>query len=109
RHFKAEIALKEGQLKDYESRLGKPFEHAEYMSQLSDLRDKLKIGLSEKAPEGGTPTAELAEKIKVLRASVSVEAAPERVTRKVVRAERPVTQRIRERIGAADDAKPVKP
>jgi hypothetical protein len=97
RHLKSEIAIKEGQLRDYESRLGKPFEHAEYASQLADLRDKLKLGLSEKAPEGGTPTAELAERIKSLRASVTVEAAPERVTRKAVMAERPVTSRIRER------------
>ena len=97
RHLKAEIAVKQGQLKDYETRLGKPFPHEDYASQLADLRDRLKLGLSEKAPEGGTPTAELAEQIKALRASVTVEAAPERVVRKAVRAERPVTARIRER------------
>ena len=56
------------------------------------------MGLSEHAPEGGTPTAELTEQIKSLRASVTVEAAPERVVRKAVRAERPVTARIRERL-----------
>jgi hypothetical protein len=99
RGYEAEIALKEGQLRDYESRIGKPFVHEEYASQLADLRDKLKLGLSERAPEGGTPTAELAEQIKALRASVTVEAAPERVTRKAARAERPVTARIRERRG----------
>jgi N12 class adenine-specific DNA methylase len=116
RHLKAEIALKQGQFRDYESRLGKPFEHEEYRSQLSDLRDQLKLGLSEKAPEGGTPTAELAERIRKLRESVTVEAAPERVTRKAVRAERPVTARIRERrqeIGAVkvpeELAQPVEP
>jgi hypothetical protein len=101
RQLKAEIALKKGQLKDYESRLGKTFEHEEYASQLSDLRDKLKLGLSEKAPEGGTPTAELAEQIRKLRESVNVEAVTERTVRKAVRAERPVTARIRERRGEA--------
>ncbi len=105
RGYKAEIAVKEGQLRDYESRLGKPFEHEEYASQLADLRDRLKLGLSEKAPEGGTPTAELAERIKALRASVTVEAAPERVTRKAARAERPVTARIRERRGELAEVK----
>ena len=108
RGYKAEIAVKEGQLRDYESRLGKPFEHEEYASQLADLRDRLKLGLSEKAPEGGTPTAELAEQIKALRASVTVEAAPERVTRKAARAERPVTARIRERRIEKPEVAPVK-
>ncbi len=99
RHLRAEIGIKEGQLKDYESRLGKAFEHEEYASQLADLRDRLKMGLSEKAPEGGTPTVELAEQIKALRASVTVEAAPERTgNRKAARAERPVTARIKERL-----------
>jgi hypothetical protein len=97
RYLKSEIALKEGQHRDYESRLGKPFEREEYQSQLADLRDQLKLGLSERAPAGGTPVAELAERIRELRASVTVEAAPERVTRKAVRAERPVVARIRER------------
>jgi hypothetical protein len=61
------------------------------------LRDRLKVGLSEHAPDGGESVAELAEKIKALRESVTVEAAPERAVRKAARAERPVTARIRER------------
>ena len=97
--YKAEIALKQGQLRDYESRLGNPFQHEEYANQLADLRDQLQLGLSEHPPAGSTPMAELAERIRALRASVTVEAAPERVTRKVTRAERPVTARIRERRG----------
>ena len=97
--IQAEIALKQGQLKDYEARLGKRFEHEEYKRQLADLRDQLKLGLSEKPPEGGTPVADLAERIGKLRAENAVEAAPERIgTRKAARAERPVTARIRERM-----------
>lgn len=76
-----------------------------YAGRLADPFDSPKRGLSERAPEGGTPVAELAERIKALRASVTVKAAPERVTRKAARAERPVTARIRERRGEMD--KPV--
>ena len=99
RSLRAEIGVKQGQLRDYESRVGKPFAHADYMSQLSDLRDQLRIGLSEKPPEEGTPVTVLAERIKALREANTVEAAPERTVRKAARAERPVTARIRERIG----------
>ena len=56
-------------------------------------------GLSEKPPEGGTPVAELAERIKALRDANTVEAAPERTVRKAARAESPVTARIRARLG----------
>ena len=96
--MKAEIDVKEDQLRDYEARLGMPFTHADYMSQLTDLRGQLKLGLSEKPPEGGTPVAELAERITGLRAANTVEAALQRTgIRKVTAAERPVTARIRER------------
>ena len=95
-YTRSALAIAEGQLKDYESRLGRPFAHEGYASQLADLRDKLKVALSEKPPEGGTPVAELAEEIKTLRASATVEAAPERAVRKASRAERPVTAKIRD-------------
>jgi hypothetical protein len=103
RSHRAEIGVKQGQLRDYESRLGRPFEHGEYMGQLADLRDRLKEGLLEKAqqepkPEGPS-VAELAQRIGELRAANAVEAAPERTVRKAVRAERPVVARIRERMG----------
>ena len=102
-YLKAEIAVKGGQHRDYEARLGKPFEHEAFQSQLADLRDRLKLGLAEHAPEDGESVAELAEKIKALRTSVTVEAAPVRVgTRKAIRAERPVTARIRERRAAEE-------
>ena len=100
RERQAEIALKEGQLRDYESRLGAKFAHEEYASQLADLRDQLKLGLSEHPPEGLPPVAELAEKIKASRDQNTIEATPERTgARKVIRAERPVTARLRGRLG----------
>jgi hypothetical protein len=86
-------------LKDYEARLGKPFAHEAFMSELANLRDQLKLGLSEHPPEGLPPVAELAERIGALRAANTVEAAPERTLRKAARAERPVTERIGEWIG----------
>jgi hypothetical protein len=91
-----EKAVAEGQLTDYESRLGTVFRHGEYERQLSDLRDKLKAGLSGKAPEEGEPTvAELDEFIKALRALNAVESAPARIgTKPQARAEKPVTARI---------------
>jgi hypothetical protein len=106
RHLKAEIAVKAGQLRDFETRLGKPFAHEEFKSELTDLRDRLKLGLSEHPPEDGESVVELAEKIKTLRESVTVEAAPVRVgTRKAAQAERPVTARIRERLAEAGEGK----
>lgn len=66
----------------------------------TDLRDLLKLGPSEKPPEGGESVPELAEKIKGLKAANTVEAAPERTVRRAARAERPVTAMIRERKAA---------
>ena len=66
----------------FQARLGKPFLHDGYSSQLTELRDKLKAGLSATAqpPEGqtGPSVAEIAEQIKALRAGNTVEAAPVR-------------------------------
>jgi hypothetical protein len=84
---------------DYEARLGKPFAQESFVRELADLRDQLKLMLSEYPPEGSKPVAELAERIKALREANTVEAAPKRTgARKAVRAERPVTARIRARL-----------
>jgi N12 class adenine-specific DNA methylase len=99
-----ELAVARDQLRDYESRLGARFAHEEYMNRMADLRDRLKLGLSERPPEGGEPVAELAERIKALRAENAVEGVAERVgVRKVVRAERPVTAKVRRREAEAQD------
>ncbi|QEL14812.1 DEAD/DEAH box helicase family protein [Limnoglobus roseus] len=90
-------AVAEGQLWDYESRLGAVFRHGDYERQLMGLRDKLKAGLSEKAAESkeGEPTViELDAQIKALRASNAVEAVARIGTKPPARAERPVTARI---------------
>jgi N12 class adenine-specific DNA methylase len=101
-----ELGIAQGQLRDYEARLGAAFPHDSYLSELCRLRDGLKAGLSAYAPEhaDGVPTAaQLAEQIKVLRAAHTIDATPQRLgTRATVRAEEPVTRRIRRRTEIAD-------
>ncbi len=69
-----ELAVAESQLKDYQSRQGAGFAHDAYLKDLTALRDRLRLALSENAPEGET-AADIAEKIKTLRAGQAVEAA----------------------------------
>jgi hypothetical protein len=81
--------------------LGKPFPHEKYLGELTELRDKLKFGLSASAHDAGEGegpcVSELAERIKALKAANTIEAAPQRVERKQAEAEEPVTARIRRR------------
>jgi hypothetical protein len=97
-----ELGIAESQLRDYQARLGKPFHHEAYLSDLTTLRDQLKVALSGTVPESGgeeRPSVdELAEQIKALRAANSIEAAPERVGRGRSSVEEPVTARIRRRL-----------
>ena len=91
--------MAEGQLRDYKARLGQLFAHTDNLKELTSLRDQLKAGLAGGPQEEGKeqPTvADLAEKFKALRASNTVEAAPQRTAKKVS-AEEPVTTRIRRR------------
>ena len=94
-----DLAIAEGQLRDYEARLGQPFAHDAYLAELTALRDQLKAGLSQATPEPGTsrPVAELAERIKSLKAAHTIDAAPERTAPRRIAAEEPVTARIRRR------------
>ncbi len=90
-----DLEVMEKQLADYQVRLGRPFEHEGYLVELAALRDRLKIGLS--APQEGDkgPTvAELAGKIKALKARHAAEPAAERTAPREVKAEEPVTVRI---------------
>jgi hypothetical protein len=102
-----DLALAESQLRDYQTRLGAPFSHESYLSELTVLRDWLKSGLSGTPPEPGTDpqpsVAELAERIKSLKAAHSFEVAPQRTGHRRVAAEEPVTARIRRRGGSNHD------
>ncbi len=96
-----DLAIAESQLRDYRERLGKPFPHEKYLSELTELRDQLKIGLSatahEPSHEKGPRISELADRIKALKAANTIEVAPQRARQKQAAAEEPVTARIRRR------------
>ena len=87
-----DLAIAEGQLRDYQARLGREFTHEAYLTELTALRDQLKAGLSDAKPEPGVdpapPVAELAERIKALRAAHTIEAPPQRTTPRAARARR---------------------
>src|SRR5207244_1514590 len=72
-----------------------------YLTELTELRDRLKSGLSSTAhePDGdkGPGVSELADRIKALKAAHSVEATPQRARQKHSTAEEPITTRIRRR------------
>ncbi|WP_422929711.1 DEAD/DEAH box helicase family protein [Singulisphaera sp. PoT] len=94
-----DLVVAEGQLKDYEERLGRPFAHEPFLRELGGLRDQLKAALSEHPPEDGAPAAELAAKIRSLREANKVEGMPGRaVDRETIMATKPVTARVRERL-----------
>jgi hypothetical protein len=99
-----ELSIVESQLRDYKARLGSPFCHDSYLTELTALRDQLKAGLSGGTPEPNSEAlpdvAQLAERIKALKASNTIEAAPERVERRRHAGETPVTARIRKRAEA---------
>ncbi len=107
-----DLGIAEAQLRDFQARLGQPFRHADYLDQLTALRDQLKAGLSGAAPEENTngqpAVAELAEQIKVLRAAHTIEAAPQRSERRRITAEEPVTARIRRRTEAETASSPAR-
>ncbi|MFL5241548.1 MAG: DEAD/DEAH box helicase family protein [Gemmataceae bacterium] len=96
-----DLAIAESQLRDYRERLGKPFAHAAYLSELTSLRDQLKAGLSATAHdasnENGPTVSELADRVKALKAANTIEATPQRVQSKQATAEEPITARIRKR------------
>jgi hypothetical protein len=93
-----------------QARLGKPFAHDAYLSELTGLRDQLKAGLSGTAhrPDNkeGPSVSELAERIKALKAAHTIEATPQRVQQKHSTAEEPVTARIRRRTEAIPASDP---
>ena len=93
----------QGQLRDYQARLGRPFAHDAYRAELADLRDRLKRALSAATTEPGAEAVatpqDLAERIRGLKESHSLDSTPQapRLSTTNPTAERPVTARIRER------------
>ena len=90
-----DLAVREGQIRDYQDRLGAPFPHDAYLNELAVLRDKLKAALSgfagepaappvpaspeASSSEGKQPTiADMAKRIKALKSRHTIEGATER-------------------------------
>jgi hypothetical protein len=96
-----DLAIAEAQLRDHQARLGKPFRHDAYLSELTQLRDALKAGLSGVAAEPGTEprksVSDLADRIKKLRVANIAEGTSDRIGKRGSSAEEPVTTRIRRR------------
>jgi N12 class adenine-specific DNA methylase len=109
--LRQDLSIAEGQLRDYQARLGKPFQHDQYLSELTSLRDQLKAGLSATAQAQGDEVrhvvADTADRIKSLKAAHSIEATPQRARQKHSSAEEPVTARIRRRKEAVPASDPV--
>jgi N12 class adenine-specific DNA methylase/predicted RNA methylase len=112
-----ELMIAEGQLRDHEARLGRAFAHDDYLERLGALRDQLKSGLSQATPPatsagqalpGSEPVAEIAERIKALKAAHTIEATLTRTVARRVAAEMPVTARIRRGV-PAHEAEPEAP
>ena len=97
-----DLAIAQGQRRDYEARLGAAFAHAAYLEALTDLRNQLEAALSRTAQEGAEaslPTVgALVERIKALHAAHTLDAAPERsAPRPTATVAEAITTRIRQR------------
>ena len=97
-----DLEIAQGQLRDYEARLGAGFAHAAYLEALTALRTQLEAALSStthEEAEGSLPTVgDLVERLKALHAAHTVEAAPERsAPRRTATVEEAITTRIRQR------------
>ena len=104
-----DLSVGEGQLRDFEARLGKPYPHEDYQFELTALRDQLKTGLSdtrESAQQEGPSVAELSEKIKAMKAANTIEASPQRERQKTSSGEEPITTRIRRRTESVSTSDP---
>ena len=95
--------IAQGQLRDYQTVSGNVFQQEAYQNELTALRDQLKDCLSDRGAAVATPgtaartSLKIAEQIKLLRATNSVDAAPARPRKKVTAAEESVVTRIRRR------------
>jgi N12 class adenine-specific DNA methylase len=103
-----DLAIAQGQLRDYEARLGRPFVHETYLTEVAAIRDQLRTvlsGLSSESGNGTLPTAaELTESFRALKEANTVESSPERLVRRESSAAKPITARIRRRLEGVVDS-----
>ena len=97
-----DLAIAQGQLRDYEARLGTGFTHAAYLEALTTLRNQLEAALASTAQdgaEGSLPSVgALVERLKALHAAHTLDAAPERAApRPTATVAEAITTRLRQR------------
>jgi hypothetical protein len=97
-----DLAITQGQLRDYDTRLGAGFAHTAYLEELTGLRHQLEAALSSTAPEGADaslPTVgAIVERLKALKAAHTLDATPQRsAPRSTATVEEAITTRIRQR------------
>jgi hypothetical protein len=83
--------------------------HERYLADLTELRDELKTALSGRKSDAGLTAGDLSQQIKALKASQTIEAAPQRAGQRSVTAAEPVTTRIRKRAQGTGDSDAVIP
>ena len=98
-----DLALAEGQLRDYDAHRGTPFVHERYLVELERIRDSLKDVLSGRhsANDGQVqpPVSDLVEQIKRLKSAHTVDGDQRRtVHERISTAEEPITSRVRRRM-----------
>ena len=95
-----DLEIAQGQLRDYEARLGATFGHEAYLKELASLRDRLEVALS--STTEAFDTESIVESINALKAAHTLEAVPERTARKAASIEEAVTTRIMQRAAEAE-------
>jgi hypothetical protein len=96
-----DLTLARTQLRDFEARLGTAFPHDAYVTELTDLRNRLKAALANLA-EHGAEIPVLTERFTTLTASQAIETTPNCPTqRQAATVAEPVTTRILETIKKA--------
>jgi hypothetical protein len=97
-----DLAIAQGQRRDYEARLGTAFAHTAYLEALTALRNQLEAALYRTAQDRGEaslpPMGELVERIKALQAAHTLDATLERpAPRPTATVAEAITTRIRQR------------
>jgi hypothetical protein len=97
-----DVGIAQGQLRDYEARLGAGFAHAGYLEELTGFRNQLEAALSSHTQQVSeapvSAVEEIVKRIKTLKAACTLEAAPERTApRPTATVEEAITTRIRQR------------
>jgi len=89
-----DVALAQGQLRDYQARLGSSFAHSGYLQELIALRCQLEAALSEMPTEGLLPTGDLVQRFKALRQAHTVHIPSHLVVKRVSAQRKPPEVRI---------------